>query len=149
MKSRNYRKESPGLKKGEFLEKKRSYQRRTKIYTNINSACKDAMENGKAELIIDNKKFCLTDHPYKNYSNFYAFVRMTGFGIVLAEVCEKDSGWMRIVYPHCKRTTNTISGINSFIWDNIAAYVSDFDVLSESSDSIMRTFEKQIKEEFV
>lgn len=146
MKSRNYRKEKPGLKKGEFLEKKRSNQRRTQIYMAINDACKKAIQKGSAELIIDNKKFYLTDHPCYNDTHFYAFVRMTRLGIVLTEVCVKDSGWMNIKYPYCKET---ISGINSFIWDNIVAYIKDFEILSHTSNVIMRSIENQIEEEIL
>ena len=134
MSDRNDKK--PLRKKGEFSEKKKIRQRQANIYNTLNNACKHVMSrdtNGNyinetpVEVIIDNKKFTLTNKPLNNL-NYLAFVRMKKRGIVLAECCEENSGWMEIILPYSAYICN----IKSMLQNAIAAYVFAIDIISEA-----------------
>lgn len=134
MSDRNDKK--PLRKKGEFSEQRKIRQRQASIYNTLNNACKKIMSRDSdgrytnetpVEVIIDNKKFTLTNKPLYG-KNYLAFVRMKKRGIVLAECCEENNGWMEIILPY----SAYLSNVRSVLQNSIAAYVTSIDIISET-----------------
>ena len=126
----------PLRKKGEFSDKKKIRQRQASIYNMLNIACKNVMSRNisgddtyeiPVKVLIDNKKFTLTNKPpYKK--NYLAFIRIKKRGIVLAECCEENNGWIEIILPYSAYLSNA----RSILQNSIAAYVSAIEVVSET-----------------
>jgi hypothetical protein len=126
----------PLRKKGEFSEKKKIQQRQASIYNILNIACTNIMSRNvggdntneiPVKVIIDNKKFTLTNKPLDK-KNYLAFIRMKKRGIVLAECSEENSGWIEIILPYSAYLSNA----RSMLQNSIAAYVSAIEIISET-----------------
>lgn len=126
----------PLRKKGEFSEKRKIRQRQASIYNTLNEACTKVMakdpdgffrSSETIEVIVDNRKFTISNNPnYKGYM-FTAFLRLKKRGIVLAECCDQDSGWIDVILPYAAYITQA----RSLIADSVAAYVTKIEILED------------------
>lgn len=89
------------------------------------------MATGSSTVTVGGKRFSLTSaEAGDGFYTYRVMLRFRRYGIVYARVSSKDSGHVSILFPIRK----LISGINSFAWKNIAAYVSKVEDVSTGVD---------------
>ncbi len=127
----------PLKKKGEFSEKRKVRQRQASIYNTLNDACKKVMARDSDGFLInpdpvtvtvDNREFTLTNTSINDDYPFFAFLRLKKRGIVLAQCCTRDSGWIDIILPYSAYIPNARAIINK----SVSADVSKIKILEDN-----------------
>lgn len=131
MSDRNDKK--PLKKKGEFSLQKKIRQRQANIYSKLNEACnkvmaKDSEDSELVEVIVDNRKFTLSNKTIGDDYPFFAFLRLKKRGIALAQCCTRDSGWIDVILPY----SAYISPARSLLQKSVAAYVTKIEILKDT-----------------
>ena len=89
---------------GAFQKKKAKYKSRQEIYNKINKVTKtlwaEAERTGKpakGTIILDRHTFSVSTEPPLYYYHYNCFIAVRGMGYLLANVCEKDAGYIESV----------------------------------------------------